>query len=170
LNGYGVEYMKVLTAYYSRSGNTERVAEKIATKMGADIDRIVDRKDRDRTFNGWLIAGKDASQKVETDIVHDKDPEDYDLVIVGTPVWAWTMSPAVRTYLSQHKFKRVAFFCTYGALKGKTYTHMEELSKRPLGTLGMSAKKIDNVSTEKTIGEFCSSLENELIETEDPRF
>jgi len=154
--------MKVLTVYYSRSGNTERLAQEIATRMGADIDRIVDRKDRGRTFNGWLIAGKDASQKMETDIVFDKDPDEYDLVIVGTPVWAWTMSPAVRTYLGQHPFKKVAFFCTYGALKGKTFAHMEEMSKRPLGTLGMSGKKIDNRSSEKVIGEFCSLLKKEM--------
>lgn len=156
--------MKVLTVYYSRSGNTERVAQKIAKRMGSDIDRIVDMKDRDRTFNGWLIAGKDASQKMETDIAFNKDPDDYDLVIVGTPVWAWTMTPAIRTYLSQRQFKKVAFFCTYAALKGKTFKHMEELSKRPLGTLCMNGKNTNNGSSDRMVGEFCSLIEDEMKE------
>lgn len=160
--------MRILTVYYSRSGNTERVAEKIAKTLGSEIDRIIDRKDRDRIINGWLIAGKDAKQRMQTDIDHNEDPQDYDLVIIGTPVWAWTMSPAVRTYMDKHPFRKVAFFCTYGALKGKTFDEMEDLSKKPLKTLGINGMKVNTMQSEKRIQEFCSSILHEMKAPEMP--
>jgi len=42
------------------------------------------------------------------------DPAQYDLVVLGTPVWAGNMSSPTRTYIvkNRKKFKRVAFFCT----------------------------------------------------------
>ena len=30
------------------------------------------------------------------------DSLDYDLIIIGTPVWAWTFSPPIRTFLSSY--------------------------------------------------------------------
>jgi menaquinone-dependent protoporphyrinogen IX oxidase len=42
----------------------------------------------------------------------EKDSASYDLVVVGTPIWAGAVAPAIRTYLSQNKerLKRVASF------------------------------------------------------------
>jgi flavodoxin len=106
--------MKILVVSYSRSGNTKKIAEQIAKKLDADFDEVIDMKDRHRKIIGWLIAGKDAMAKEKTEIKYKKDPTEYDLVIVGTPIWAWTMTPAIRTYLTENKFSEVAFFCTYG--------------------------------------------------------
>lgn len=47
-------------------------------------------------------------------LVHD--PQLYDVVVLGTPVWGGTMSSPTRTYIetNKSKFNRVAFFCTQG--------------------------------------------------------
>ena len=45
------------------------------------------------------------------------DPLDYDLVIIGTPVWAWNYTPPVRTFLSKFDLtdKKVALWtCSAG--------------------------------------------------------
>jgi multimeric flavodoxin WrbA len=58
----------------------------------------------------------------------------YDLVVVGTPVWARNVSGPVRTYLQQNKskFKNVAFFCTYGCSGSeKALKDVEKLCGRP---------------------------------------
>ena len=154
--------MKILTVYYSRSGNTEKVAQEIASNLNSDLERINDLKDRERTFNGWLIAGKDASQKSMTEIGYTKNPDDYDLVIIGTPVWAWTMSPAIRAYLNENSFRKVAFFCTYGATKGKTFNHMEQMSEKPLETLDLNGMMVEKKGSMKKIGKFCSTLINRM--------
>ena len=74
------------------------------------------------------------------------NPAEYDLVIVGTPVWAGTVSAPVRTYLEKYKgsFKKIVFFCTMGGNKGsKTLAVMESLSdKKPEYTLALTDREI----------------------------
>ncbi len=112
---------KILVVYYSRTGNTKKVALNLAKKINADCEEIIDLKERNRIIIGWLVSGKDATMKKMTEIEFKKDPSKYDLVIIGTPVWSWTVTPAIRTYLSENKFKKVAFFCTNGGQFGKTF-------------------------------------------------
>jgi len=65
----------------------------------------------------------------------------YDLVIVGTPVWASNVSTPVRTYLSQNRglLPRVAFFCTMGGRGSeRALRKMEEISgARPVARLAL---------------------------------
>ena len=106
--------MKVLVVYYSRTGNTRFVAEAVTQSLEADIEEIKDGKNRMGVF-GFLRCGYEAIFKKLTDIeVSGKNPEEYDLIIVGSPVWAGRLSSPVRTYLHLHghKFKNVAFFIT----------------------------------------------------------
>lgn len=106
--------MKCLVVYYSRTGKTRFVAETIASELGADLEEIVDQKKRGGSL-GWLMAGKDASRKSLTEIEATKNlPANYDLIIIGTPIWAWNPTPAVRTYIKQNSLssKKVALFYT----------------------------------------------------------
>ena len=67
-----------------------------------------------------MAAGRDALKKRLTELEEHKfDPANYDLVILGTPVWVGTMSAAIRTYVEKHKeyFKAAAFFSTQGSSK-----------------------------------------------------
>jgi len=92
------------------------VAEDIAGRLGADIDQIVDKKDREG-ITGYAGAAKDAKMKNTTEIADPvKNPGDYDLVIVGGPIWMGNVPPAIHTYLIKNKssFRQIAFFCTAG--------------------------------------------------------
>jgi flavodoxin len=150
-------YMRTLVVFYSRTGNTRKVGEKIANILKADIDEVIDKTDRSG-IRGWLGGGKDAFFKNPTFIHFKKDPSKYDLVIIGTPVWAATQAPAVRTYLSEHKLKSVAFFCTYGGSEGKTFSEMELVSKKPVATLGLVDRKIGTPESLSKIKEFCRKI------------
>jgi len=50
--------MRKLVAYYSRTGNTKFVAEKIAEQLDADLCEVVDKKNRKRKANifDWWIC------------------------------------------------------------------------------------------------------------------
>ena len=87
--------MKYLVAYYSRTGNTKQLAHQIAEALSADIDEIIDKKKR-KGVGGWLSAGRDATGKRDTEITAIKNPLDYDVVIVGSPVWGSNLTPAIR--------------------------------------------------------------------------
>ena len=107
--------MKRLVTYYSRTGTTKRIGEEIATALGADLDEILDQKSR-KGIIGWLRAGRDSQTYKMTEIKVQKNPNDYDMIIIGTPIWANNLTPPVRTYLTQYplKGKKVAFFTTQG--------------------------------------------------------
>jgi hypothetical protein len=70
-----------------------------------------------------------------------KNPADYDLVVVGTPVWSSSVSAPVRTYLSQmgSSVSNVAFFLTHGGTgENRVLRQMEELcGTAPLAVLGL---------------------------------
>lgn len=119
--------MKILVAYYSRTGHTKQVAQTIAQNLSADIDEIIDQTDRGG-IRGWLGGGKDALFKNDTDINYLRSPENYDLVIIGTPVWCATMTPAIRAYLQKFNIKQAAFYCTFGGNEGNTFKDMSNLS------------------------------------------
>lgn len=61
-------------------------------------------------------------------VAFDKDPAAYDLLVIGTPVWAWTFTPAIRSFFAQAalKDKKIALFCTHEGSPGKTLEHMEK--------------------------------------------
>jgi len=106
--------VNALVVYYSRTGTTRAVADKVAQALGATVEELIDTKNRKGPL-GSLAAGKDALTKKAVPIQPmTNDPADFDLVIVGTPVWAGTMSSAVRAFLAEHgrRIRRAAVFCT----------------------------------------------------------
>lgn len=134
---------KVLVVYTSQGSNTRRVAEDVAALLGAEVERVVDRKKRSGFF-GFFSAGGDALSRKLTDIEPTvKDPADYDLVVLGTPVWAGNITPAMRTYLTQRAgaMKMVAFFTTAAGPTGaKTFSSFAEAARmQPVATLGISS-------------------------------
>ncbi|VVB77665.1 NAD(P)H dehydrogenase (quinone) [uncultured archaeon] len=137
--------MKTLVVFYSRNGTTKKVAEDISKRLRADIDEIIDLKNRKGVI-GWLTSGRDAMKKNLTQIKETKDPKKYDLVIIGSPVWAGSVSPGVRTFLEKNKgnFKKVIFFCTTGGGNpGKTFIQMSEIiKKKPIKTIFFKTSEV----------------------------
>jgi len=138
---------KTLVAFYSRTGTTRKVANEIAKSLKCDVDEIIDEKKREGIL-GYLRSGKDATFKNPAKIKTSKDPSKYDLVVIGTPIWAYNMCSAVRTYITNNKdkFKKVAFFCTQGGSGGSTaFKSIRELcNKAPVLTIEFNAEDVIN--------------------------
>lgn len=101
----------ILIAYYSLSGNTERVARDLATRLDADLEEIHERKSR-RGFFGLLGAAFDSLRQKPAQLLDPmKDPRGYSLVVVGTPVWAGRITPAARTYLEWIRERAAGIAC-----------------------------------------------------------
>ncbi|MFO7792222.1 MAG: flavodoxin [Candidatus Saliniplasma sp.] len=135
--------MKVLVVYYSRTGSTKKVAESISKRLDCDIEEIDDNKNR-KGIIGFLISLYEALTHKKPEIKDPKkDPKKYDIVILGTPVWAHRMASLVRTYLDlmEDRIDNAAFFCTYdGSGSKSTFEDLENMlgsspvSKLPLKT------------------------------------
>jgi len=141
--------LKALVVYYSRTGNTRLVAGEIAAALGADIEELRDGKSR-RGPIGFVMAGREAMKKEPVDLKPlQHNPADYDVVVVGSPIWASTISTPTRTFLRQHRdaLKSVAWFCTSGSVKaetdGKAFAAMtEESGLSPVATLGLCGRHV----------------------------
>ena len=103
---------KVLVVYYSRTGHTQLVAEKLAMKFNADLERLIDKKKRTGPI-GFLAAGKDAVAGKTTVIdLLKHNPRDYDIILIGGPSWFGNVTPAVRTFIMQNDLsgKKIGLF------------------------------------------------------------
>ena len=155
--------MKSLVVYYSRSGNTKFVAQKVAEKIGADIEEVIDRKNR-RGWIGWLTAGRDATQDKETQIEETRFlPNNYDLIVVGTPIWNGRPTPAIRTYLRKNDLSRekVAIFWTLnGRNEKKAAANTKALlpNGNIVSTLAVTKALKNPEEAENKLSIWCSSL------------
>lgn len=154
--------MKTLLAYFSHTGHTERIARAITEDCPADVERIEEVAAREG-FWRYFLAGRDAWRKRKVEIKPVKfDPDVYDLVIVGTPVWAWNLTPAMRTYLETYggRLKRVAFFCTEGGAGAEgVFKQMADLcGKDPVATLVVTEPELKKADYSEKVKAFASSL------------
>jgi flavodoxin len=126
--------MKKLVIYYSQAnGNTRRIAEIVAEKIGADITAIDTVKPYIGSYDQIVNQGQDEVNRGFKPQIKELDikPTDYDEIIVGTPTWWYTMAPAVLTFLSNEDFtgKQVAIFQTHGGWPGNTLNDMKSMCK-----------------------------------------
>lgn len=97
--------MKTIVVFYSHEGSTRRAAEYIADGLRADIGEIRVKKPIPYSGPGkFLIGGCQALLERRVPIEKlDFDPQEYDSIILGTPVWAGRCAPAINTFLKEYK-------------------------------------------------------------------
>ncbi|MDP6439307.1 MAG: flavodoxin [Candidatus Brocadiia bacterium] len=152
---------KTLVVYYSRTGNTRKVAEAIQEALGCDMEEIIDRKDRGGVL-GYVVGAIEAALKKCTEIGEVRmDPGAYDLVVIGSPVWS-TAPPAIRTYINRYRdsLNDVAFFLTaIGVGVGRTSRSMAKFcGKEPAAELLLKAGVIRKGDWRRQVQEFAEKL------------
>lgn len=151
-----------LVVYYSRSGTTRMVAEALSEALDCDIDEISERKSREG-FLGYLRSLVEAFEKRPSPNARwTRDPSTYDLVMVGTPVWAWTISSPVRAYLGENgrRLRKVAFFCTQEATGAESvFTQMGRIvGKAPDAVAAFTASDVIGGRIERQISDFVEAV------------
>jgi flavodoxin-like protein len=153
---------RILIAYYSRSGNTRRVATRLAADLGADLEGIVDPTYRSGVF-GYQRSGFQAFFRRLAPIAPPAhDPGAYDLVVVGTPIWDMSVSSPVRTYLRRHRsaLPTVAFFCTCGGLGSeRVFDQMTgECGREPVARMVLTERDLATSATPIAIARFAVQI------------
>ncbi len=125
--------MKTAVVFYSLGGNTAFAAERIASRIQADLIEV-------RTENAYpqkgiakyfwagkssVMAEKPALQR------YDFCGESYDQIIIGFPVWAGNFAPPIRTFLNENRDqltgKRICVFaCESGAGAERAFKSLKE--------------------------------------------
>ncbi len=138
------------------------VAERIVQCLKADLLELQEQRSRAGVW-GFIKGCIDALRQSSTELlVVDKDLANYDVVIIGSPVWAGTLCPAVRTFLQQEatKIPRAAFFCTHGGGgASKSYADAERLLCKPLeATVSLRDKDVKRGETNQAISTFLATF------------
>lgn len=125
--------MKAIVIYYSYSGNTRCVAEKIGKAIGADLVEIRTVKPYTGSYNDVVNQGQ---REVNSGFLPkiqpiDLDLRQYDTVVLGTPVWWYTFAPAMNSFLHSIDLsgKAVYPFATNGGWIGHTFKDFKTICK-----------------------------------------
>ena len=157
---------RILVVYYSRTGTTRKVAEALAATLRCDSEEIVEAGSRSGML-GYLRCVLEARRQVPARIAAAaRDPSNYDLIIIGTPVWAWSVSSPARAYLLANKARlpAVAFLCTLGgAGSERAFGQMQELAgKPPVGCLSVTALDVASAAYQPRLAMFAETLQRTL--------
>lgn len=153
---------RILVVHYSRTGHTDHVARHIAASCHADIERIEDRQSRGG-MSGYLRSAVEALLGLRSPIERGHHrPSDYDLVILGTPVWFWSVASPVRTWVERHhsELDNVAVFCTCGGSGyDKALDDLERLCGHPaLARLALTERAVANCQYNPAFHQFLLEL------------
>ncbi len=113
---------KILVAYFSASGTTQKVAKTLAEAIGADLFEIRPETPYSKADLNWM--NKNSRSTIE---MNDRScrpaiaaavdgMEQYDTVFVGFPVWWYREPSIIDTFMESYDFsgKTVIPFCTSG--------------------------------------------------------
>ena len=125
---------QTLVVYFSHSGNTKRIADKIALAVNADTARI-------ETVIPYSGTPDEISNQGKKEVHSAYKPEikplnvnlsDYKRIVIGTPTWWYTMAPAVLTFSSQTDLsdKDVVLYMTNAGWPGHTIKDMQKAAGR----------------------------------------
>ena len=161
--------MKKLVVFYSYEGNTKLIAGNIAQVIEADLLEIKPEKEmRFKGFMKYIFGGLQTVLGRKPPLKEfDKDPNDYDIIFIGTPVWAYRQSPPIKTFMEDHlpTGKMLAFFCSNEGNIGKTFENMNGWASgnEVLGEKDFIAPlQKDQIKTIKTARDWALSLMESL--------
>lgn len=110
---------KVLVAYFSWGGTTQRMAQQIQEITGADVFRIEPVTPYPTEYTPCTeVARAEKDNNARPAIKSEVENwDDYDVVFIGCPVWWWTTPMIIHTFCESYnlKGKTVVPFCTYAS-------------------------------------------------------
>ncbi|MCD7855376.1 MAG: NAD(P)H-dependent oxidoreductase [Clostridiales bacterium] len=149
---------KILTAYFSASGVTKNVALKIAKAAGTDIFEIEPKEHYTASDLDWTDKNSRSTIEMNDPSFRPSiasslsNPEDYDTILLGFPVWWYAAPSIINTFLESTDLtgKKIALFCTSGGtgIEGceaklkKTYGNKYEWKKGKRFTGGESEARL----------------------------
>ncbi|MDR1941057.1 MAG: hypothetical protein LBQ47_01870 [Endomicrobium sp.] len=147
---------RVLVVYYSKSGKTKKLAEKIKEKTNADIFEIEPEPQYSSNYLKFIMSLIIQNRTGKYPKLKGKIPdfEQYDLIFAGSPVWNYTVAPPLISFLKESEFKAktVVPFASYGGNAGDFFKDFKKNAKNAyvldgfvfFKTLKESDKAVDN--------------------------
>lgn len=153
---------KILVVYFSRTGHTAQVARALADRLGADLEPVREARSR-KGFWQYFRSAREALAGKRAEIEPARhDPAAYDVVLLGSPVWASHPSTPVSAYLAanREKLKAVACFVTLGGSGAeKTMARMEEAAgKQALAKFSVTERELKSGKWREGLDRFADQI------------
>lgn len=114
---------KIVVVYYSFEGSTKGIAELLAQHSNADLLEVKPLKElQSKGFAKFIWGGSQVVMGKKPELMPlSKNLDEYDIVFVGTPIWAGTYAPPIKTLLEGDYIdgKKVAYFYCHEGGHGK---------------------------------------------------
>ena len=126
--------MKTLVVYYSYSGNTKKVVDMIKEKKNFDVLKIKPVNDYSDDYQ--KVVDDEEAKMDMNEIIEIKDVnvnlDYYDRILLGTGVWWYKITPAVRSFLNKYdlKDKVIVPFITNGGWLGEALDDVKRYAKK----------------------------------------
>ncbi len=138
--------MKSIVIYYSLFGHTQKVAKIIAKKLDSDLLKI--KSEKAYNIATAVIEGKN---DIETKHLpklkkYNFNANEYDLIIIGSPVWWDSITPPIRTFLMENDLseKNLKFFSTFGQSNGHIFSDAIEILNNLEDVKAFNSTKTNN--------------------------
>ena len=146
----GVMASGILIAYFSKTGNTEEVANRIQELTGGDLFRIETAQPYPEDYTETTqIAQEELENNARPELTGEvENMEDYDTLFIGYPIWWHTAPMAVYTFLESYDLsgKTVIPFCTSGGSDiEESMPAIQELCPDSNILEGLTANNLDDV-------------------------
>ncbi len=120
--------MKVIV-YYSYSGNTRRIANKLKDRLGCDIFEITPLKPYTNDYNKLVEEAKGYALDNAMPLINEVNLDKYDEIVLLTPVWWYTYASPINTFLNSYDFSDKVFYAiaTNAGWLGHTFEDIEKI-------------------------------------------
>ena len=153
-----------LVAYFSASGVTKKLAERISKIAGADLHKIVPKEIYTDEDLNWMNENSRSSIEMKNKSFRPEiankinNIDDYDTIYVGFPIWWYVAPTIINTFLESYNLtgKTIIPFATSGeSLMGNTN---EELKNSCKGSVLKEGRRFDIKDSDEIIKNWIESL------------
>ena len=135
------ENNKTLIVYFSYTNHTKMIAENIQKKLNCDILEIKPIKQYSDDYQTVVDEeqNNDGNKRPEIEEIA-LDLNKYSKIILGTPVWWYSIAPVIRTFLLENDLsgKEIKPFASNAGWLGHTFQEIEKLCPNSKVEKGMN--------------------------------
>lgn len=140
----------ILVVYFTRTGRSEKVALELNKHYKCIMEKITEEKDR-RGIIGYILSAWQGITRKTTIINKVKyNPNNFNITIIITPLWAGNISSPMRAYVKKYKnsIKDYGIIITHNSSSCKAAEEEIKvtLNKEPIFSVAYNKKHIENNS------------------------
>ncbi len=138
----------ILVVHYSLSGVSRRVAQLLASHHGWPLGTIEDRRPRVGLRGTWRCVLDSLLDRQPRIRYRGPVPEEFRTVVLVAPIWMYRLAAPMRSFLHEHRLRRVAVVVTMGSAgASNAFAEVHRITgKAPVATLALTAHEVESGS------------------------